>query len=185
HQDGLASELVTEMTEDDAAERTGDEPESLCRESHQQRCDRIAAGEEERAEDGRGKDAVDREVVPLEDGAGHAAGQNPLERSSRGRCAGVRWNRRRTRLLDGGHVVPFGSGSSSAVCHSWRVSLSPHAREQQVIMVFPAARSALVRTRSRWSTSPSRTGTSQAPQIPSSQSLCASMLAARSAWSTV
>src|SRR5690606_38064111 len=67
-QHGFAAEPVTEVTEDDTAEGTGEEAEPLSRQSHQQTGDTAVAGEEQRPEDHGRQYAVDGEVVPLQNG---------------------------------------------------------------------------------------------------------------------
>src|SRR5690606_32265230 len=61
------------------AERAGDEADPLGGEGEQELGEPVVPGEEERSENGRGEHPVDREVVPLQDGTDHAAGEHPLE----------------------------------------------------------------------------------------------------------
>jgi hypothetical protein len=65
----LSSELVTEMTEDNAAERTGNEADGEGREGRQCAHRWADVGEEEMPEDERRGGAVDVEVEPLDGGA--------------------------------------------------------------------------------------------------------------------
>ncbi len=59
--------------------------------------------------------------------------------------------------------------SDVAAVQSSRTSRAVQARETQIIMQSPASRSSWSRTESRWSGTPSRTGVSQVPQVPSWQ----------------
>ena len=69
----LAAQLVAEVPEDQAAERPGDEADPVRRERQERRLQRVGrVGEEHVREDGRGRDAVQEEVVPLDGGADEA-----------------------------------------------------------------------------------------------------------------
>ena len=83
----LAADPVTEVTEDHAAERPGDEPDGVGAERQQRRVDRVGVREEQRAEDQRRGRAVEEEVVPL-DGGADQAGEDDLDDVGAARCRG-------------------------------------------------------------------------------------------------
>ena len=74
----LAADAVTEVAEDDATERPGDEADRVGAEGQQGRVDRVGVREEQRAEDERCGRAVEEEVVPLHGGADQA-GEDDLD----------------------------------------------------------------------------------------------------------
>ena len=71
-QDVLATQLVAEPAEEDAADRAGEEPDGVGGERQQRAGEWVAVREEQLREDQRGGRGVDREVVVLERGAGEA-----------------------------------------------------------------------------------------------------------------
>ena len=77
HEDGLAADLVAEVAADDAADGAGRKPDAEGGEGRQGAGDRIAGGEEGRAEvQGRGGAEPD-EVIGLDDGADAGADGDP------------------------------------------------------------------------------------------------------------
>ena len=76
----LAPVLVTEVSEHDAAERAREEPDRIREERREDRV-QVAAGlrEEHLVEDERGRGAVEEELVPLDDRAGHRRGHHSFE----------------------------------------------------------------------------------------------------------
>ncbi len=118
HQGVLAADAVAEVTEDDAADGSGEEPGPQGHERQQRRdARREFVGEEDLAEDERRRRSVDVEVVPLDGGA------------DEGRDSGFAGLLRR---------LPFGGGRLHAVvlslgvgANTGSIPCAPHHKDSQ------------------------------------------------------
>lgn len=87
----LSAEFVSEVSEDDSAEWPGGESDGVGDESRDDRIQLVAAaGEEDLAEDQRGRRAVQKELVPLDHGARHRGADHLLQPRWRGLALGFR-----------------------------------------------------------------------------------------------
>src|SRR3954452_22754643 len=73
----LSADPVSEMSENEPAQRSRKEANGKCRERGQRAADRINAGEEQLAEDERGGGPKDEKVVPFDRGSDHRCCDNP------------------------------------------------------------------------------------------------------------
>src|SRR5690606_39488739 len=119
----LASEPVTEVTEDDPAERPGDEAHGVGDERRDDRVEFVAAvGEEDLGEDEGGGGAVEEELVPLDDGARHGRTDDPAQ-CRRGALRPIR-----SCLFDAhGCTLPGRSVTGNTSKHICRVSIRTYA----------------------------------------------------------